>query len=182
MAKIGLTKLNKIKSIPDKIIKLESGEQIEVKQYLSLNDKLDLMDAVIGLAGDEQGFFNIVKLRVLYEFKMLQEYTNINFTAKQEEEISKTYDIIYLNNIWGQIAIAIPETERDFIWDNILELARSATEYNSSALGIIRNVSENYDETSFGLNKIMEQFGNPQMLQTLKEIAPVVAQQQQKKN
>ena len=128
MAKIGLTKLNKIKTIPDKIVELESGEQIEVKQYLSLSDKLDLMDAVIGLAGDEQGFFNIVKLRVLYEFKMLQEYTNINFTAKQEEEIGKTYDIIYLNNIWGQVATAIPEIERDFIWNNILQNQNEPTE------------------------------------------------------
>ena len=180
MSKISFSKLKLTKNNEVTIIHFNEEIEIEVKQYLSLGDKLDLMDAVIGLAGDEQGFFNIVKLRVLYEFKMLQEYTNINFTAKQEEEIGKTYDIIYLNNIWGQVATAIPEIERDFIWNNILELARSATEYNSSALGIIRNISENYDETSFGLNKIMEQFGNPQMLQTLKEIAPVVAQQQKK--
>ena len=42
MAKLAFSKLNKIKSIPDKIIPTENGDLI-VKQYLPLENKIDLI-------------------------------------------------------------------------------------------------------------------------------------------
>jgi hypothetical protein len=82
---------------------------------------------------------------------MLQRYTNINFTDKQLADTPKLYDIIYLNGIWENVAKYIPDTEKDFMWNNILEVAKRVTEYYSSALGIVRALGENYEGTSFDL-------------------------------
>ena len=90
MAKVAFNKLNIIKSIPNKTITI--GENvIEVKQYLGLVDKIDLMTHVAEQAGDEMGFFNIVKIKTFYIIEMIKAYTNISFTEKQLEDIAAKY-------------------------------------------------------------------------------------------
>ena len=110
MAKVSLTKLNKIKSLEPIDIKI-GEETISVVQYLPLEKKLAIMQNIIEQAGNnEEGFYNIVKLTVFYTIEMLRAYTNISFTEKQLEEPQKLYDIIVLNNIWNEFKKAIPQS------------------------------------------------------------------------
>ena len=173
MAKISLTKLNKIKSLEPVDIKI-GEETISVIQYLPLEKKLTLMQSIIEQAGNnEEGFYNIVKLTVFYTIEMLRAYTNISFTEKQLEEPQKLYDIIVLNNIWETVKDSIPEKERDYIWDNTCALAREITDYNHSALGILKMVRADYGETDFNIASIMENIKDPETLGLMKEILPL---------
>jgi hypothetical protein len=86
---------------------------------------------------------------------MIRAYTNISFTEKQLEEITKLYDAIRLNDTWAIIADAIPESERGYIWNNILTLAKEVTTYNNSVLGILKAVSNNRDSLNFDVSEIM---------------------------
>jgi hypothetical protein len=124
MAKVTFSKLNIVKSIPD--IDYEwNGNTFTIKQYLPLEKKLDIIETVIDLSGrGEEGFFNIIKLQTFYIIEMLEAYTNITFTDKQKEDPAKLYDGIVLNNIWKELSKNIPEEERVYIWENILELAK----------------------------------------------------------
>ena len=94
MAKLAFSKLNKIKSIPDKIIPTENGDLI-VKQYLPLENKIDLIETVLDFSGSDEGFFNVVKLEAYFRIEMIKAYTNITFTEKQLEDTQKLYDMIY---------------------------------------------------------------------------------------
>lgn len=171
MAKIAFSKLNKIKSIPAKIITIADAE-VSVAQYLPLEEKLNLIQSVIEQSGNgEEGFYNIVKLQTYYTIEMLQTYTNISFTEKQLEDTPKLYDAIVMNNIWEEIAKAIPQSEQDYIWGNVLTLAREVTEYNHSALGILKAISQNYGEEGFTLDKINEmltKLQNPEEMDLVK--------------
>lgn len=173
MTKVNLTKLNKIKSLDPIDIKI-GEETISVVQYLPLEKKLTVMQNIIEQAGNnEEGFYNIVKLSVFYTIEMLRVYTNISFTEKQLEDPQKLYDIIVLNNIWETVKDSIPEKERDYIWDNTCVLAREITDYNHSALGILKMARADYGETDFNIASIMENIKDPETLGLMKEILPL---------
>ena len=154
MAKISLTKLNKIKSLEPIDIKI-GEETISVVQYLPLEKKLAIMQNIIQQAGNnEEGFYNIVKLTVFYTIEMLRAYTNISFTEKQLEDPQKLYDIIILNKIWDTIKQSIPEDEVNYIWENTCALAREITDYNHSALGILKLAKEDYSDLELDVNDL----------------------------
>ena len=160
MVKVNVTKLNKIKSLDPIDIKI-GEETISVVQYLPLEKKLAIMQNIIEQAGNnEEGFYNIVKLSVFYTIEMLRVYTNISFTEKQLEDPQKLYDIIVLNNIWETVKDSIPEKERDYIWDNTCALAREITEYNHSALGILKLMSDDYENLNFDVQEITEKLSD----------------------
>ena len=170
MAKIAFSKLNKIKSLPVVEISIED-QKVLVEQYLPLEDKVNLITSVIEQSGNgEEGFFNIVKLEVYYVIEMIRAYTNISFTEKQLEDTTKLYDTLRLNDVWTTVADAIPANERNYIWDNILTLAREITNYNNSVLGILKAVSEDRDNLNFDVTEIMNQITDPQALSLLKSM------------
>lgn len=154
MVKVSLTKLNKIKSLDPIDIKI-GEETISVVQYLPLEKKLTIMQNIIQQAGNnEEGFYNIVKLTVFYTIEMLRAYTNISFTEKQLEDPQKLYDIIILNKIWDTIKQSIPEDEVNYIWENTCALAREITDYNHSALGILKLAKEDYNDLELDVNDL----------------------------
>ena len=173
MAKVSFTKLNKIKSLEPIDIKI-GEETISVVQYLPLEKKLAVMQNIIEQAGNnEEGFYNIVKLTVFYTIEMLRAYTNISFTEKQLEDPQKLYDIIVLNKIWDTVKQSIPEDEVNYIWENTCALAREITDYNHSALGILKMARADYGETDFNIASIMESIKDPETLGLMKEILPL---------
>ena len=170
MAKVNLTKLNKIKSLDPIDIKI-GEETISVIQYLPLEKKLTIMQNIIEQAGNnEEGFYNIVKLTVFYTIEMLRAYTNISFTEKQLEEPQKLYDIIVLNNIWNEVKKAIPQSELTDMWENTCALAREITDYNHSALGILNLLSNDYDNLSLDTTDMANKLSNVDNLKMLREI------------
>ena len=170
MAKISLTKLNKIKSLDPIDIKI-GEETISVVQYLPLEKKLTIMQNIIEQAGNnEEGFYNIVKLTVFYTIEMLRAYTNISFTEKQLEDPQKLYDIIVLNKIWDTVKQSIPEDEVNYLWENTCTLAREITNYNHSALGILNLLSNDYDNLSLDTTDMANKLSNVDNLKMLREI------------
>ena len=170
MAKISLTKLNKIKSLEPIDIKI-GEETISVVQYLPLEKKLAIMQNIIEQAGNnEEGFYNIVKLTVFYTIEMLRAYTNISFTEKQLEEPQKLYDIIVLNNIWNEVKKAIPQSELTDMWENTCALAREITNYNHSALGILNLVSNDYDNLNLDVKEMTEKLSDRTNLTLIKDL------------
>lgn len=170
MAKVSFTKLNKIKSIPAIIYPFGEVE-IEVEQYLPLEKKLDLIIAVIEQSGNsEQGFFNLVQLQTYYTIEMVKAYTNISFTDKQMEDIPKLFDLITLNGIWAFLEEKIPLIEREYIWNNILEMANRVTEYQNSVLGILKQLTADKDALDLDVTEIMSKIQDPESLTLLKQL------------
>lgn len=170
MAKLSFTKLNKIKSLPVAEIVIDD-QKIIVEQYLPLEEKVNLITSVIEQSGNgEEGFFNIVKLEAYYIIEMIRAYTNISFTEKQLEDITKLYDAIKLNDIWSVVSEAIPESERKYIWDSILALAREITTYNNSVLGVLKAISNDRDNLNFDVKEIINEIKDPEALTLLKSM------------
>lgn len=171
MAKLAFTKISKVKSLPTQSYSF-GEETIEVEQYLPLNDKITLIENVIELAGDEVGFFNIVKLEAYYRIYMIKNYTNITFTEKQMEDITKLYDLIELNGVWEAVEGMIPEKERTYIWNNILELAQRITDYNNSVLGVLKTIQSSSVATEDNIMNLINQLQENENFKLVKELAP----------
>ena len=170
MAKVNFTKLNKIKSLPVVEISIDD-HKVLVEQYLPLEEEVNLITSVIEQSGNgEEGFFNIVKLEAYYIIEMVKAYTNISFTEKQLEDTPKLYDALHLNNIWDDVCEAIPAEERDYIWDNILVLAREITNYNNSILGILKTLSQDYSALDLDASVIQQKLSDPNNLELLRGV------------
>ncbi len=82
MAQITYTKLG-LKPNFDGIAIIHCGnEQIEVKQFLSLEKKLEVLTNIINNSIDERGFYNTARIDFNIKMELLYAYTNIKFTEK----------------------------------------------------------------------------------------------------
>jgi hypothetical protein len=98
------------KSKEEKEIKFDNVS-IKVKQYLPVNDKLNLISAVINESADDLKFYNVGKLEIFKTLEIIKNYTNINFTDKQLEDVPKLYDLLVSCGLADEIINQIPEIE-----------------------------------------------------------------------
>lgn len=169
MAKIGFTKLSLKRKNEVKTITINNN-QIEIKQYLPINEKLDLIARVINGAHDQNNFPNPIKIEVIGTLEMIMAYTNISFTEKQKEDIPKLYDLLEENGVIKDIISQIPEDEYNFIIDGINKTVDAVYTYNNSVLGILESISQDYSNLDFDIQKLQNDIANPENLKLVKEV------------
>ena len=171
MAKIAYTKLNaKINQGIQTIVVEGSDNPIEVLQYLPIDEKLGLIGRVIELAHDENNFSNPIKLQVFMELEMIDAYTNITFTEKQKENITKLYDALYSSGWLNKIMEAIPEDEREIIENGIYETVDAYYNYRNSVMGILDTVSQDYSDLNLDMTELQKKFTNGEGIELVKDI------------
>ena len=169
MAKIGLTKLGLTKNTD--VSKVEwNGEEIEVKQYLPIDDKLAMIAAILNSSIDDNGYYNPAKIYVYTIINMLDYYTNINFTDKQKEDISKTYDLVASSGLSSAIFTVISPYEYQQIQGWIRELVDSIYTYKNSIVGMMELIKDDYSNIELDAEKIQETLGDKENLTLLRDV------------
>lgn len=169
MAKIGFTKLSLKRKNEVKTITINNN-QIEIKQYLPVNEKLDLIARVINGAHDQNNFPNPIKIEVIGTLEMIMAYTNISFTERQKDDIPKLYDLLEENGIIKDIISQIPEDEYNFIIDGINKTVDAVYTYNNSVLGILEAVSKDYSNLDFDATQIQKKMADPENLKLVRDV------------
>ena len=135
MAKLAFSKLGL--KVNNQVVNINYNEQnIEVKQYISVNDKLKLISDIINNTVDEHSFCNPVKVKVYLLIGIIENYTNISFTEKQKEDIVKLYDLIQSNGLFDKILEAIPAEEFNDLLNSTWDSIEAIYTYNNSAMGV----------------------------------------------
>ena len=169
MAKLAFSKLG-LKA-NNEIVNIHFNDQIiEVKQYISVNDKLKLISEVINNTIDEHNFCNPVKVKVYLALGILDYYTNINFTEKQKEDPVKLYDCFQSSKLLHQICDVIPEEEFNDLTEGTWDSINAIYTYNNSAMGIMDNLGKDYSSLNFDASAIQEKLGNAENVEFLKEV------------
>lgn len=161
-AKLGLKMNNGVNTI------VFNDQEIEVKQYLPINEKLDLIAAVINQAADDNNFMNPVKTEVFMKLEIVFRYTNISFTDKQKEDLVKLYDLMDSNNLFDVIINEIPENEYSSIVDGVVDCSKAIYAYQNSVMGVLERISTDYDNMDLNLNTLkekLEDLGDVSLLQ-----------------
>ena len=169
MAKVAFSKLALKKQDNVKLVKIGNFD-IEVKQYLPVNEKLNLVARVLNSAHDENNFPNPVKIEVIGALEIIMAYTNLSFTEKQKEAYAKLYALLEENGITKDLIGAIPEDEYAFLIDGINDSIEAVYKYQNSILGILETVSQDYSNLELDATKIQEKMANPDNLAMLKDV------------
>lgn len=169
MAKIAFTKLGLKLNKDVKILNWEDQE-IEIKQYLTANEKLELITNVINNSADEMNFYNVGKIEIFLALETVYAYTNINFTDKQKEDVCKLYDLLVSSGLYGKVMECIPESEIEWVEEVLMDTVDSIYKYQNSILGILETVSADYSNLNLDATNIQKALGDPENMALLKGV------------
>ena len=169
MAKVSFTKLG-LKKNQDVGILHINEQDIEVKQYLPINEKLELISSVINSAADENNFSNPVKENVFLTLEILYHYTNINFTDKQKEDPVKLYDLVVSSGLVNKVTDLIPEEELDEVINGVAQSVKAIYTYRNSVLGILESISQDYSALNLDATEIQQKLADPDNMALLKQV------------
>ena len=170
MAKVPFTKL-KCK-INEDSIPLQIGEEtIAVKQYLPIQEKLELIGRVVMFAHEQdQNYSNPVKANVYTELEMVFAYTNISFTDKQKEDLPKLYDMLKSSGVIDEMIKALPESEVNAILSGVWCSIDSIYKYQNSVLGLLDTIKTDYSNLDLDIEKLKENITDPEVLTFVKDM------------
>ena len=169
MAKVSLTKLG-LKVNQDIQIVDFNEQDIEIKQYLPVNEKLMLISNVLNLSHDNNNFANPVKISVFTTLEIMYAYTNINFTDKQKEDPTKLYDMLISTGLAKKVINAIPEEEYHEIICGISDTIDAVYAYQNSVMGILDSISQDYSSLDLNATEIQKKLSDPNNMELLKQI------------
>ena len=169
MAKVSFTKLGLKKKEEIKNITI-NDQVIEVKQYLPISDKINIITNVIENSADDNNFANPVKVEVFANLEIMYAYTNISFTDKQKENPTKLYDLLEENGVIAEVIAAIPENEYALLLGWIDETIEAFYTYRNSVMGIMEQISTDYSNLSLDATEIQQKLADPQNLELLKSV------------
>lgn len=169
MAKVSFSKLG-LKVNQDIETIIFNNQNIEVKQYLFVNEKLELISNVINASHDDNNFANPVKISVFTTLEIIYAYTNINFTDKQKEDPTKLYDMLVSSGLVAAVVNAIPEAEYHEVLCGVSDSIDAIYTYRNSVMGILEQVSQDYSNLDLDVTKIQEKLADPENMEFLKEV------------
>ena len=169
MAKIAFTKLSLSKNTSVKEVEWKD-QKIEVKQYLPVGDKLDLISRIVNYSADDHVFYNPCKVEIFELIEIILAYTNLNLTDKQQEDILKLYDLFVSSGFADVIKNAIPEEEINYLDDGIWATIKEIYRYRDSFMGIMEQTQSSYKDLDQEVTDIENKISNPENLTLLKDV------------
>lgn len=145
-------------------------QEIEVKQYLPIQDKLQLISSVVNLSSDDNGFINPVKVNTFMELYLVYYYTNIEFNEEEKDNFIQTYDLLSQSGLLKGILFDIPEDELEMIEEGVYNTISELYAYKNSVMGILENISADYSNLDLEASKIQQKLANPNNMAFLKNV------------
>lgn len=169
MAKISFNKLGL--KINDNVKTISWNEQeIEVKQYLIMSEKLEMISNIINYCAEDLKFYNPGKIEIYLTLEVIYNYTNIKFTDKQKEDIYKLYDLLESSGLSKEIFNNIPEEEIELINLIIMDTIENIYKYSNSIYGILDAMTNDYNTLNFDASEIFQKLSNGENVEFLKEV------------
>ena len=161
MAKVSFGTLKLKKQETTTTIKI-ADKDIEVLNYLPIEDKYDLIQATLQQSAEGIGF-NEVLLELNLNLNIIYLYTNLTFTDLQRQDKFKLYDILETNNIINDVIGAIPEKEFKILINLFNKELNRMIEENRSAAGIVNNLIGDFPKKAQEVANILGQIDFSQM-------------------
>ena len=171
MAKVSFSKLGLSKNTEIKNFEY-NGQNIEVKQYLPINDKAIIVSNVLNQTfGDGTNrYINPLSLDLSIAFQIIEYYTNISFTEKQKENPAKLFDLIVGSGLWTEIINNLNKEDYDSLLNYINEAIESLYKYYNSVYGILDGINQQYKDMDLDATKIQKKLADPENMTLLKDV------------
>lgn len=170
MAKVSFSKLGLTKNQEVKILNWNE-QNIEIRQYLPISEKLELISNVINFAHDgNANFANPVQVEVFTSLELLYAYTNINFTDKQKEDPAKLFDLVKSSSLLDSVIMMIPANEYNDLVTGVQSSITAVYAYQNSVMGVLDNISTDYSNLNLDATEIQKALSDPNNMALLKNV------------
>ena len=171
MSKVAFTKLG-LKPNTEVVSIHFNDLEIEVKQYLPIQEKLELIGDVINgvLATDDNKFPNFLKMDMFLNLEIVFKYTNISFTEKQKEDLPKLYDLLAGAGLIEKIVDTIPKGEYHILYSTSVDSLEGIHQYKNSAYGILDAISTDYENLNLDIDTLTSKLSNAENLDLVKDV------------
>lgn len=168
--KLAFSKLNAKINTQTQILSF-NDQEIEVKQYLPIEEKMEMIDNIVNFSQNTHyQYFNPGFIDMIATLEIVFNYSNLSFTENQLKDKIKLYDILMSSGLAQAIANAIPYEELNSI-DTILEKTLdNIYKHNNSVLGILEAIAEDYEEQDLNASEVQRKMANPEVVGMLKKV------------
>ena len=150
----------------------KAGEEVyyEIKRYLPIKDKIELVQNVINQSVDENGFYNPMRVDLFLTLEFVYAYTNLSFTDKMKEDPFKLYDLLVSTGIILDVINGTDEKEYIKVRDDVYNTIKNIYDYKNSVMGILDTLKSDYSNLNFDASAIQEKLADPENMELLKGI------------
>ena len=134
-----------------------NGNEIEVLDYLPIEDKYDLIMITLQKSL-ENGYYNPIKIDEFFHLHLIYMYTNINFTEKQKEDEHKLYDSLKSNGLIDAFIEQMNEFDYSELFNMLDDTKRELTEYKRSTSALIQSLVSDLPKQAEAMKNIMDNF------------------------
>lgn len=145
------------------------GQEIEVLQYLPIEDKYDLIMITCQKA-EENGVYNPLMIDVYFHLHLVYMYTNLSFTEKQKENELKIYDNLRSNGFFEEFLRAMNEDEYNELYNYIHEVTEMTLNYKNTAGAVLQSVIQDLPRNAQAAADIVNSF-DPKQYQAVIDFA-----------
>lgn len=174
MAKIPFSKLDVKFNSRDLVVNHENSKgeaiQFEVKNYLPIKEKMDLVSNIINQSTDDNGFYNPMRVKLYTTLEVVYAYTNLTFTPKQKEDPFKLYDLLVSTGLYDNITNHICAEDLEELEGSIWDTIKSIYNYRNSVMGILENISADYSNLNLDVTEIQSKLADPNNMALLKDV------------
>ena len=169
MAKIAFTKLGL--KINTEVKSINWNDQvIEIKKYLPIDAKLNLISNVLNNCAEDEKYYNMGKFEVYFALEVLYAYSNITFTEKQREDVCKLYDLVVSSGLYDIILVEIDKEEIHFLYETAHNAIHAIYAYSNSLMGVLDAVNTDYSDLNLSAEDIQKKLADPENLALLRGI------------
>ena len=174
MAKIPFSKLDAkvCNTVCSAVYCNAKGEEIqyEIKQYLPIEEKIEMITKIINQSLDNNDYFNPLRIKIFTVLEVVYAYTNLSFSAKQKENIFKLYDLLVSTNIFKTVKDVISDQEWNEVEESIITVIDNIYKYKNSAMGIMEMLTSDYSNLQLDAQSIQQTLADPNNMSLLKDI------------
>jgi hypothetical protein len=142
-----------------------NNQDVEIKQYLPVEDKYDLIDTVLQNSY-ENGHYNPLKVDTFFHLYLVYLYSNIQFTDAQKEEPAKLFDLLYSSQTLDIILSGMNEKEYSLLVQMLEKEIELSTNFNNTLGATIKNLVDNLPINAEKAKEIVDKF-NPEDFQNV---------------
>ena len=134
-----------------------NGNEIEVLDYLPIEDKYDLIMITLQKSF-EDGYYNPIKVDEFFHLHLIYMYTNINFTDKQREDEHKLYDSLKSNGLIDAFIEQMNEFDYSELFNMLDDTKRELTEYHRTIVSLVKGLITDLPKQAEAMSQILDNF------------------------
>ena len=134
------------------------GKKINIKKYLPVRDKKDLIEITLQKAEQADGTYNEILIDMYFHLHLIYLYTDIEFTEEDREDEMKLYDELESNGILERIVNKIPDEEYEILMDYLKTTRKEISSYKHSAAAMVQKLIVDLPKNAEAAAKIVQEF------------------------